>query len=88
MYVLFEVLFRENSQRGVYPRLFRPNGDLSKTPPREALPHAPSCFKFYADALARYPQPMPSTRAFFVFFGHVLGLTVAWRRRCESEPDF
>ena len=62
-----------NGQKGVYPRICQPDGGIGKTRPREALPRAPTRFKFNSDALARCPQPMPSTHTLFSFFGHVIG---------------
>ena len=52
---------------GYTPRIFKPNGGIGKTFPRNTLQRAPACFKFSTEALARVPQPMPCTRFFFFF---------------------
>ena len=59
---------RGNGQRGVYPLEFRPFGGRGETRPRQALPRAPTCPNCNLDALARRPQPMPSTHTLFCFF--------------------
>ena len=71
----------------VYPRVLKPNGGAGKSRPRNALPRAPACFKSNSDALARCPQPMPSTRN-FVLSGRLLGRTLQPRTRGQNGSPF
>ena len=57
----FLLIFFGNGQRGVYPLLLWSNGGIGKTRLRQAPPRTPDCPKFSFDALARYPQTLPST---------------------------
>ena len=75
-----------NRQRGVYPRLLWPHGGIGKTRPREAPPRAPNCAKFSSDALAKCPQPLPSTHIFF--FSSTLRLTRPRRTRGLRDPPW
>ena len=78
-----------NGQRGVHPPFLQPNGGIGKTRLREALPRAPTCLKFNYDALARSPQPMPTTQTFhFIFSGTLLRLRAPRRRRGLGDPVF
>ena len=77
MYIyMYDVCIQYIGKRsnGVHPRLFRPNGGGGKTRPREAPPRAPTCFNsiLNPDALARCPQPLPSTHTFSSFVGHTI----------------
>ena len=66
---LFCECFWEMVKGGVYPPLFQPNGGTGKTSPQEVLPRAPTCPNFNSEALARCPQPMPTTNTdVFLFF--------------------
>ena len=40
---------------GCTPRVLRPRWGIGNTPPREALPRAPTCVEFNCDELARCP---------------------------------
>ena len=65
---------RIHCQRGVYPPLLQTNGGIGKTRPREAPPRAPTGLNFNCGALARCPQPIPSTYVYlFLVFGHIIG---------------
>ena len=54
------------------PAFWDNRGYMGGTRPREALARAPDCPKSSSDALAKCPQTLPSTHAFF-FFEHVVG---------------
>ena len=77
----------ETVKGGYTPRTFLPIGGLGKTSTRDAFPRAPTGSEFNSDALARRPQPMPSTPAFF-FSGTLLVLVVPPRKRGHNNPPF
>ena len=54
------------------------------------FPRSPSCLECNSEALARRPQPMPSTHTVFFFFPSTfLGLTGPRRRRGQKDtPTF
>ena len=60
------VFYGQWSTGGIPP--FWSIGDIGQTRPREAPARAPDCPKFNSDALARYPQALPSTHTFSFFF--------------------
>ena len=53
---------------GCTPGFLWSNGGIVKTRPLEAPPNDPNCPKSTSDALARCPQPLPSTHTCFSFF--------------------
>ena len=65
------------------------NGGIGKTRPPGAPPLDPTCPKFSFDALARRPQPLPSTHTFSPFFSSTwLGLTGPRRTRGLRDSPF
>ena len=58
----------------VYPRAFWPNGGIGKTRPREALPRAPTCFKWNYGLQAWCARSTCRARPPF-FFGYGVGAT-------------
>ena len=76
----------KGSKGGISPG-FQPYGGVGKTRPREAFPSAPTGSEFNSDALARCPQPMPSTLLFYFFFGHVaLVNSIAAQKESKQFP--
>ena len=67
-----------NGQMGVYPRVFRPIGDIDKARLRQVAVRVSTCLKFRYDAMTICSQPMPSTPT-FVFLPGTL-----WD---ETAPD-
>ena len=64
---------RKMVKGGYTPWFFSHLGGTGETRPRKAFPRAPTCVKCNSKALARRPQPMPSTHTVFFLFGNVLG---------------
>ena len=73
---------------GYTPLLLWSKRGCRKTRPREVPLCAPNCPKFGSDALARCPQPLPSTHTFFLFSSTLLVLTGPPRTRGLTDPPF
>ena len=84
----YNYLFKGNGQSGVYPLLLWSDGGIGKIRQLEAHPRAPNCPKFSSDALARCPQPLPSTHTFSSFSSTLLGQTGPRRTSGLRDPPF
>ena len=81
---------------GYTPRVFKPNGGIDKTRPRNALRRAPACFNFnsvppWQDARSPCRARAPFLFTFIVyFFRHVIGAngTVVGAGRIQRIPPF
>ena len=74
----------------MYPFLWWSNWGIYTKHGRGRRPHVPqTASNFSSDALARCPQPLPSTHTFFFFFPSTLfGLTGPRHTRGLRDPSF